>query len=150
MKIIECPGCNTEIKIKDSVKSVTCSKCGQEIAIVKTEEELGEALKEEPDTIEVEGDLKNKVFRIKATGKVAWAIAIASIGIAVAILMSTGGVGAPVSSFIGAGAVSILGLPTAISAVSIAVAGGGVGALNTLRKYEITESRGNKLVLRRK
>ena len=118
--------------------------------VITNEEELGETLKEEPDTIEIEGDLKNKVLRIKATGKVSWAIAIAAIGIAVTILISTGGTGAPVSGLVGAGAVSVLGLPAAVSAVSIAVAAGGVGALNTLRKYEIIENSGNKLILSRK
>jgi len=117
---------------------------------ITNEEELGETLKDEPDSIEIEGDLKKKVLRIKATGKVAWAIAIAAIGIAVTILISTGGTGAPVSGLVGAGAVSVLGLPAAVSAVSIAVAAGGVGALNTLRKYEIIENSADKLVLSRK
>lgn len=117
---------------------------------ISNEEELGEALKREQDTIEIEGDLKKKVLRIKATGKVSWAVALAAIGIAVTILLSTGGTGAPVSGLVGAGAVSVLGLPAAISAVSIAVAAGGVGALNTLRKYEIIEDTGNRLVMSRK
>lgn len=117
---------------------------------ITSEEELGETLKGKPDQIEIEGDLKKKVLRIKATGKVAWAVAIAAIGIAVTVLISTGGTGAPVSGIVGAGAVSVLGLPAAISAVSIAVAAGGVGALNTLRGYKITENKGNKLVLSKK
>lgn len=117
---------------------------------INTEEELGEALGEEQDTIEIEGDLKKKVIRIKATGKVAWLIAFAAIGIAVAILVSSAGAGAPVSGLIGAGAVSILGLPAATAAVSIAIAGGGVGVLNKLRKYRIVSASGDKLVLSRK
>ncbi len=117
---------------------------------ITSEEELGETLKNEPEQIEIEGDLKNKVLRIKATGKIAWVAAIAAIGIAVTVLVSTGGTGAPVSGFVGAGAVSVLGLPTAISAVSIAIAAGGVGSLNTLRGYKITENKGNKLVLSKK
>jgi len=120
------------------------------IMSVTTEEELGEALKNDQDTIEIEGDLKKKVVRIKATGKVAWLIALAAIGIAVTILISTGGTGAPVSGLVGAGAVSVLGLPAAVSAVSIAVAAGGVGVLNTLREYKIVENSDSKLVLSRK
>lgn len=38
---------------------------------VSDEKELGSALKSGEDTIEVEGDLKDKVLRIKATGRVA-------------------------------------------------------------------------------
>lgn len=36
---------------------------------VKTAKELGLAIKNKEDYIYVEGDLKNKVIRIKATGK---------------------------------------------------------------------------------
>lgn len=117
---------------------------------ISSEEDLGEALKNERDTIEIEGDLKRKVLKIKATGKIAWAIAFAAIGIAVTILIASGGTGAPASGLIGGGAAAILGLPTAISAVSIAVAAGGVGALNSLRSYEIVEKSAGKVVLRRK
>ncbi len=117
---------------------------------ISTENDLGKALKVKQDTIEIEGDLKKKVLRIKATGKVSWAIALAAIGIAVIIIISTGGTGAPVSGLVGAGAVSVLGLPVAPPAVSIAVTAGGVGALNALRKYKIVENIGDKLVLSRK
>lgn len=114
---------------------------------IKTEEELGEALKNNQDEIEIEGDLTKKVLRIKATGAVAWAIAIGAIGIAVAIVIGSGGTGAPVSGIVGVGAVSILGVSTASSAVLIAVAAGGVGALNSLRKYKIVSKSDNKVVL---
>uniref|UniRef100_UPI003F583790 hypothetical protein n=1 Tax=Vibrio cholerae TaxID=666 RepID=UPI003F583790 len=57
---------------------------------ISNEADLGEALKREQDTIEIEGDLKNKVLKIKATGKVAWAVAIGAIGIAVAVLIASG------------------------------------------------------------
>jgi hypothetical protein len=53
-------------------------------------------------TIEIEGDLAKKIIRLKATGNVAWAIAIAAIGMAVVVLIvgtpatvATGGLGAP-------------------------------------------------------
>ncbi|OSZ45865.1 hypothetical protein BVZ31_00565 [Alcaligenes faecalis] len=116
---------------------------------IRSEKELGEALKNDQDTIEIEGDLQKKVLRIKATGSVAWLIAIGAIAIAVAVTLGTGGVGAPVSGVVGAGAVTVLGLPTALSAVSIAVAAGGSGALNSLRKYKIVSNSGGKLVLSR-
>ena len=117
---------------------------------IQTEKELAEALKVSQDTIEIEGDLKKKVLRIKATGKVPWAVAIGAIGVAVIIALGSGGTAAPVSGFIGVGAVSVLGLSTATSAFAIAVAAGGVGALNTLRKYKIVSSSGNKLILSKK
>lgn len=117
---------------------------------ITTEKELGDALKNNQDTIEIEGDLTTKVIRIKATGTVAWAVAIGAIGIAVAIALGTGGAAAPVSGFVGIGAVSILGVSAATSAVAIAIAAGGIGALNSLRKYKVVSSQGNKLKLSRK
>ena len=117
---------------------------------IKDEKELGEALKNEQDTIEIEGDLKKKVLKIKATGKVAWVVAIGAIGVAVVVAVSSGGAAAPVSGVVGIGAVSVLGLSAATSAVAIAVAAGGVGALNSLRRYKIAHQDGNKLVLSRR
>ena len=91
----------------------------------------------------------NTVIKIKATGTVAWSVAIMALTIEVIIVIGSGGTGAPVSSLVGVGAVSVLGLPTAISAVLIAVAAGGVGSLNSLRKYKIIEQSDTKLVLKR-
>ena len=107
------------------------------VPVVTTSKELGQAIKEEKDTIVVEGDLTKKVIRIKATGKVSWAIAAGAIGVGVFAILHApaatvatapvGGAGG-VISFTG-GAVStgaagaILG-PAAITAITIAVAAG--------------------------
>lgn len=118
---------------------------------ISTEKELGEALKEQPDSIEIEGDLAKKIIKIKATGKAAWAIAIGAIAVVViAVLTSpaTGGahgvlavgVTAPV-------AVGILGVSATTAAVSIAVAVGGVGALNTLRSYNLKKLGNDHIIL---
>lgn len=117
---------------------------------IKKEAELASALKNQDDTIEIEGDLANKVVRIKATGKVAWAVAFTGIAAAVVIFLATGGAGSPVSGIIGAGTITVLGLPAAASAVMIAVAAGGVGVLNTLRAYRISSKRDGHVVLQRK
>ena len=116
---------------------------------ILSEQDLGKALVEKQDTIEIEGDLANKVIKIKATGTVAWVVAFGAIGIAVTFLLTTGGAGAPVSGIIGLGAISVLGLPVAVSAVSIAIAAGGVGSLNTLRNYKITSHANGKVTLSR-
>lgn len=117
---------------------------------IQTAADLGAALKNGQDTIEIEGDLMKKVLRIKATGNVAWAIAIGAIGVAVILALGSGGTAAPVSGIVGFGAVSVLGLSAATSAATIAIAAGGVGALNTLRKYKIVSDSGDKLVMTRK
>lgn len=117
---------------------------------IRTESELGHALKNGQDTIVIEGDLKNKVLRIKATGDVAWAVAIGSIGVAVLAVLASGGLAAPPAGFVAIGAVSTLGASVATSAVTIAVAAGGVGALNSLRRYRISYQSGERLILERR
>lgn len=120
---------------------------------VKTAEELGEALKNGEDTIEIEGSLKDTTLRIRATGKVAWAIAIAAIGIAVYAALAaipTGGTTAVATVGFASAAAGILGLSVTTSAIAIAVAAGGVGALTSLRNYKEVERTDNLLILKRK
>ena len=119
---------------------------------VETDEELGKALKDDEETIEITGDLRKRVLKIKATGKVAWAIAIGAIAIAItALLVSpvSGGASAPVGLIAAPAAVAALGAPVAISATAIAIAAGGVGALSKLRKYKIVSQDENSLVLKK-
>lgn len=70
------------------------------------------------------------------------------------IRKGTGGTALPISGFVGipamAGAVGVLGVPTATSALAIAVAGGGVGVLNKLRDYRIEKISDDKIILHRK
>lgn len=124
---------------------------------VTTEKELGEALKAEEDEIEITGDLARTTIKIRATGKVAWAIAFTAIGIAVFATyatIGTGGAGAPATgitlAFTGGAATGILGISTTAAAISIAVAAGGVGALTSLRKYKEISRSESTLILRRK
>lgn len=134
---------------------------------VYNERDLGKALHENVDTIEIEGDLAKKVVKIKATGKAAWIIAIGCIGIAIPALMITVasmGTATPatapivVSSL--APAIGVLGTEAAFSIASIAtgaaLAAGGVGgaaagiaAVNKLRKYKL-EKNNSKVILMRK
>mgnify|MGYP000470627737 FL=1 len=122
-----------------------------------TEKELGEALKRGESTIEVEFDLQNKVLKIKALEKGAWAVCVAAIGVAVVcgvVTISTAGTATVPSAFVAAPAVvtvsSFLGMPTAISAIGIAIAGGGVGALNKLRGYRVEKVSDEKIILHKK
>ncbi|RJP24484.1 MAG: hypothetical protein C4520_03980 [Candidatus Abyssobacteria bacterium SURF_5] len=117
---------------------------------VTTEKDLGQALKEKVSTIIIEGSLKDKVIRIRATGKVAWLIAGGAIAIAIAIVISSAGTAAPVAALVGGTTVGILGLPAAIAATSIGVAAGGFAALNRLRRYKEFERSENRLVLKMK
>ena len=105
-----------------------------------TEKELGEALKRGDSTIEVEFDLAHKVAKIKTTGNAMWALCITSIGVAVVsgvVAISTAGTATVPSAFIATPAIAtasgVLGMSTAISAIGIAMAGGGFVSLNKLR-----------------
>lgn len=80
-----------------------------------------------------------------------------ALGVVVAAIIATiatGGVAAPVTSVAlmatAPVACSTLGLPVALSAVAIAVAGGSIEILNLLREYEIEKISDTKSILRRK
>jgi hypothetical protein len=123
------------------------------MAKVHTAEALGEALKNEEDTIEIEGDLANKTIKIRATGNVAWAIAFAAIAIAVGaaiVAIPTGGASSAITFAIAPAAVGVLGVPVTTMAISIAIAAGGVGALTRLRKYKEVRRGDGLLVLRKR
>ena len=125
---------------------------------VNNEKELGKALHEEKDSIEIEGDLAKKVIRIKATGKVAWGVLIGSLAVAIPLVIVTVGSGgtatpatAPAIMGLMGPSIATLGVGTTYSAVSIAagaaIAAGGasaipaaVAALSKLRKYKMTKN----------
>ena len=122
-----------------------------------TEKELGEALKRGDSTIVVEFELANKVIRIKATEKGVWALCVGAIGVAAVcgvVTISTAGTATVPSAFIATPAIAtasgVLGMSTAISARGIAIAGGGVGALNKLRGYRVEKVSDEKVILHKK
>ena len=124
---------------------------------VTNEKELGEALKNDEDYIEITGEFGDKIIRIKATGKVAWAVAFGAIGVAVVAVLSiptTGGTSAvpalAANAILAPAAVSILGAGTVASAIAIAVAAGSVGVLNKLRKYKMTKISDSHIILSKK
>ncbi|CAN7451388.1 hypothetical protein LJR099_003027 [Variovorax paradoxus] len=124
---------------------------------VDNEKDLGEALKSGEDFIEIEGDLARKTIRIRATGKVAWMLAVGSLGIAAVAAyatVGTGGAAAPVATAAFAAAapaaIGVLGLSATVSALGIAIAAGGIGALTTLRSYKEVSRADGRLILQRR
>ena len=120
---------------------------------VRTEEELGAALKSKAESIIIEGDLVRKVIRIRAVGAVAWLVAfgaIAVVVIAVIAAVPSGGTSGAMGLVAAPAAVSILGSGATATAISIAVAAGGVGALNKLRNYDEVKREGSTLHLTRR
>lgn len=129
--------------------------------LVSNEKELGQAIKEGQDTIEIEADLARKVVKIKSTGKVAWGVVIGGVAIlatcgvvAITTAVPSGGTGPVASAFLSLPAatpvIAVLGIPATISAVGIAVAGGGVAALKKLKKYHMEELSNGKVILHKK
>lgn len=119
---------------------------------VSTEKELGKAIRDGADTIEIEGDLSKKVIRIKAKGKVAWAIAFGAIGVAVVATLAappSGGATFVAHCVAAPAAASVLGVSVTSSAIAIAVAAGSVGALSRLRKYRLNKRPDGSVVLRK-
>jgi len=126
---------------------------------VQTERELASAIKRDEDTIEITGDLANKIVRIRATGKVAWAIAFATIGVAVYAAIPTGVIGGVIGGAIAnifGGTATYSAIATAIggsatcSAIAIAIGAGGIGVLKKLREYKEVSRTTGLLVLKRK
>ncbi|MDE5602898.1 MAG: hypothetical protein K2I71_03130 [Helicobacter sp.] len=102
---------------------------------VTTEKELAEALKNGEETIEIEGDLAKGVIHIKETGENEWYFAVGEINhAATSSIFPTFNLS---NSSLPARAVGILGTATTATAISIAVAAGGVGILNRLRDYDM-------------
>lgn len=124
---------------------------------VRTEKEFAEAIERGEDTIEVEGNLADKTIRIRATGNVAWAVAVGAVGIAfysavkipsAATEQSMAAKFVPIAA--GAGAVGVLGAEVAFTAIALAVAAGSVGVLKSIRGYRQLSAEKGKLVLQRK
>lgn len=124
---------------------------------VTTESDLARAIERGDDTIEIEGDLAKKTLRIKATGRVAWAVAFGAIGVAVyaaIATLGTGGAAAPVAGFAaasaGGAAIGVLGSAATATAISMAVAVKSISVLKKLRQdYSITKTSSGSVILRR-
>ena len=125
--------------------------------------DLGKAIKNGQDKIEVEGDLAKKTIKIKATGKVAWGACVGGLAVAIAIVVTqpattaadvaTGGMTMMAKyalTAVGAVPAAVTLGSAATTAVIIGVAGGGVGALNKLRGYRLEKKSDTKIILHKK
>lgn len=94
--------------------------------MVQSAKDLGEALKRGDDSIEIEGNLKESVIKIKATGKGVWAVCVVCIGVTiggVAVAVGSGGTGSAPAALIStpamASAVAILGAPVVLMSMNM-------------------------------
>jgi hypothetical protein len=104
-------------------------------SIIKTEKELGRALRNKRKSLVIEGPLTSKVISIRLINSTTWMVIIPVIGGAAAFAVATLGAGWIVAMLVATGVAAIIGVPTARAIAEIAVAAGGAGALHDLRKY---------------
>ena len=127
---------------------------------VDNAQDLGKAINEGHGQIIIEGDLKNKVITIKATGKVAWAIAFGAIGVAVLAILAMPATAPTGAGFVFDGAVvagtagtavSILGLSATTAAISICLGAKNKRVLEMLYKdYKIVEKNSHYIKISKK
>lgn len=124
---------------------------------VDNEKDLGKAFKNGEEAIEVEVDLQRKIWRIRNISQKTFLFLIGSLTVIVTALIATGasgGTAAPIGAFVGtpafAAVAATVGVPTAISAIGIAVAGGGVATLTKLRSYSVEETPDGRMILHKK
>lgn len=120
---------------------------------ITDEKELRQALQAGTDSIEIEGNLKDKVVRIKASGKVAWVIALGAIAVAVIValphtLANAGNANkvlmeSPTSA-------PHLGLSIVWILLGIAVVAIIVAMLNKFRGYKLEKVSNMRIILRKK
>ena len=125
------------------------------MAVVHNVKELVNAILNGEIEIEIKGPIKDVVIKIKATGAVAWGVAIGAIGIAVAAVIAspaTGGVSGVVggTAAFATTAAALGGTSIATAAIGMAVAAGGVSVLNKLREYDRKEQGPGQVILRKK
>lgn len=119
---------------------------------VKSEQELQEAVKNKQSSIVIEGDLVSKTIRLQAVGHVAWAIALAAIGLSIYYVVSIleqdkarTMVHDDIYSMFAEYAFPVTALVVALIALAT-----GAMALRRLRHYKLTVKNKEHLILKRK
>lgn len=115
---------------------------------VKDAKELAQAIKSNENYIEIEGDLKKGVVKVKGTGKIAWTLCIGGLTIAAAMVINKQAdpKTAALAAVSATAAAGILGPTTAAMCVMMAVYAGNVDVISKLREYRI-EEQGDRLFL---
>ena len=118
--------------------------------IANNEEDLGTALDEDVDEIELRGELARKIKKICQMEQIVWSLCLLCLAVVVATLLispMSGGTSLALSLAAGTPAAVAMGVPTAATAVLTAAAGGGIHVLKKLRKRTIKEISKDHIVL---
>lgn len=116
--------------------------------MVKNEKDLADAINQNQDYIEIEGDLANKVIKIKATNKIAWGVLISVTAVAIVAIIykdkqSPNNITeemnkiSAVTKYIPSNLIESIGAGVVASIVAIAISSGGITALYKLRNYKL-------------
>ena len=118
--------------------------------LAENEKALGEALKNDEETIELEGALAERIKRIYQLNHVLWCLCVVSLAVAAAALLAapaSAGTSSAVSLAAAAPAAAAMGAPAAVTAALTAAAGGGVHVLRKLRERTMKELKNGHIVL---
>lgn len=119
--------------------------------VVHNEDEFGKAVRDSKDEIELEGGLAARIKKLYKINLALWSFCLVCLSVAVIALMQvpiTGGGSGIVGLVAGTPAAAILGTEAAVTAVMIAVAGGGIKVLHKLRKeYDIVTGKNGRIIL---
>lgn len=118
---------------------------------VYNENELGRAIQNEENYIEIQGGFVSDIRKIKALNRVMWCLVLSVLALIIATLLLapvTAGT-APIAASLVAGtpAVGMLGLSGCMTAIRIAVAGGGIHILKRLRGYQSKSMGKDRMIL---
>ena len=121
---------------------------------VENEKELGEAIDNREETIEVKGRLVPRIKKIWFMDRMLWGLCLVCLAVAITALVampSTGGTSAALSLVAGTPAACFMGAPAAATAVLTAAAGSGIATLKELRYgYRLKCISSERVVLYRK
>ncbi|MEY8356755.1 hypothetical protein AALB39_25860 [Lachnospiraceae bacterium 54-53] len=118
---------------------------------VRNEEEFGEAVRDGKEKVVLEGDLADKVKKLYKINLALWNFCLICLAVTIIALMQvpiTGGTSGVVSLVVGTPVAAIVGTEIAVSAVMIAVAGGGVQVLYKLRRdYRMETGKDGRVII---
>lgn len=118
--------------------------------IANNGKDLGDAIRQEEPHIELEGELAAQVKKLIRLNAVLWVFCLAALAVTVAAVMqmpTTAGLSGIAGLAAGSSASAVIGADTVVTAVTVAIAGGGIGTLNMLRRYRLEERKDGRIIL---
>lgn len=118
--------------------------------VVENEKELGKALKEGEEMIELNGELAKRMKKIYELDQLLWGICLICLTATVTVFFAmpaTAGASSVISLAAGTPAAAAVGLPATVTAVLTAVSGGGIHILKRMRKAYTMEQLDDRYII---